>query len=175
MFSGGGSSGKRIPNNIGSYIDEHLKSGSSRDANVDGSSTPVEFSFVATRTCEITRMILTVQDSGSVTSDSYGAIAGGLPNGIEFEHKAANDQVTPIIEYPVQTNLDWDARMYDFGEATFSGGGNTRGLVGRWTFSRAGIGLWLDIGDSLILRINDDCTGLLAHRFIVQGNYKEAA
>ena len=170
MFSGAGPT-KGPPRSVSSYLDEHLLNGGSREANVDGSVTPVEFSFTATRLCEINRMLIAITDSGTVTSDTYGALST-LTNEVEFEHVAADMTVTQILSYPIR-NSDWRGRMYNFDEDSFSGGGSVKSLSGRWTFKAAGAGLWLHSGDSLVIRINDDLTGLTTHRFIIQGDYLE--
>lgn len=173
-FTGGVGSSGNPPRHISSRIDQYLENGGSREANVDGSVTPVEFSWTAPRFCYIERMIIEIQDQGSVTSDSYGALTA-LPNGCDFEHVQADLTVTKVVPLPINTNLDWAGICYDFVESNFSGGGNTKGLVGRWTFRRDGIPLYLRVGDKLVLRVNDNLTGLDLHRYLVKGAFLESA
>lgn len=139
-----------------------------KNANVDGSSTPVEFTFEPTAKCHISRVLVTVQDAGAFTATSYGAVAA-LANGVEFEHSGGT-VVDLLGGLPITGNSDWARVCYDTLELDFTGGGSTS-LVVRWTFAKAGIPLTLESGDSIIVRVNDNLTGLVGHYFMLQGYY----
>ena len=146
----------------------YLKNGASPEANVNGSVTPVVFSYTAPQWCAIERMIVSIEDTGTVGADDYGAIASGLSNGIDVELVNSGTTTDILDGLPVQTNLDWAALCYDATEPTFSGGGN-KAVVVRWTFAKSGAPLRLIKDDVFRIRINDNCTGLIRHRFQIQG------
>jgi len=146
----------------------YLRNGSDPNASVNGSVTPVVFSYTATTWCSIGTMIISVRDSGSFAAGNYGAIAGGLPNGLDIE-LVNSGVVTDLLDgVPIQTNLDWITKGFEGKEASLSGGGN-KGIIVRWLFSNSGAPLRMIKDDTLRVRINDDCTGLTKHRFEIRG------
>lgn len=157
---------------ISDFISVFLRNAGSAEANVNGSVTPVEFSFSPTVKCEIHRMFVTVRDAGAFASDEYGNIAGGLTNGVEFEATDATGTLDMLDGAPIQTNLDWSERCYDAEPKEYSGTQSVA-LVARWTFAKSGIPLFMSPGDLLVIRINDDLTPLLSHRFLIQGYYSQ--
>lgn len=148
----------------------YLKDGATIDASVDGSVTPAVYSFSPTENCEIHRMIVYIEDNGAVTASSYGSVST-LSNGIDVEHTDGNTVVDMLDGVPIVSNASWAALCYDAQEVSFSGGGNSAVGV-RWTFARSGSPIKMESGDTLRVRINDNLTGLVAHRFQIQGFYK---
>lgn len=122
----------------------------------------------------IARMIVTVRDTGSFDSGSYG---NGLTlvNGISVEKRTgvvngASSLVQSLTDpVKIETNTDWGSYCYDIGVSNFGQGDEV--MLVRWTFARAGVALRLD-GDAneyLAVRLNDDFTGLVGHVFNMQG------
>ncbi len=95
--------------------------GGSPDMNVDGSITPVEFTAGPTTTNEtwlVTRMSIEMDDNGTQNFGDFGAIVGGLTNGLVFQ------QILDSTTYSVaniQTNSDLVAAFED----VFRGQGNS--------------------------------------------------
>lgn len=144
------------------------EAGGSRDANVDGSSTPVEFSYTADDTrMWIYRLMVSVKDAGSFDADLYGN-GEILANGIDLEVVTAGGETHDLLDgEPIKANADWgichDVRYFDIGPAA------DNYLLVRWTFARAGRPLRLGLGDKLLARVNDDLTGLTGQWFHAQG------
>lgn len=72
----------------GASFIEYLKNGSSSDMNVDGSSTPVEFT-ISPPSGKIwyVRTISIVIEDDNINFTKFGGIAGSLTNGVDFKVK----------------------------------------------------------------------------------------
>lgn len=122
------------------------------------------------RTAHIHRMIIAVEDAGAFDAAKYGN-ALVLVNGIRLtvRNTADDSQVHDYTAGLVFTNSDWAARAFDADVKTWGTGNEI--LVVRWTFTRAGSPIALDDSMYLSMDLNDDFTGLVNHRFKVQGEY----
>lgn len=87
------------------YVPEILMNGSNASMNVDGSSVNVEFEWAvpASETWYVDQMKLIIIDAGSTDKDDFGAIAGGITNGLLIEVKA-NGSVYTYAN--VKTNIE---------------------------------------------------------------------
>ena len=160
---------------ISDFISEHLRdSGSSLDMNVDGSTTPVEFSWTpnGTRTAVIARIIIALQEDANFIASGYGAGAA-LANGILFAHRDADSNDTDLLDgVPIQRNFQWTELSYDGTLVNFNvSGGNLRSFIVRWTFTNSGEGLFVYPGESLVMTVRDNLTALDGQRALVQGRY----
>lgn len=157
------------------YLCRHLRNaaGSGQTA-IDGSVTPVEF-FIRPPGDEIwriARMVVFIEDS-KINADDYGAIVGGLTNGVELYVADDNGIINHLMDNgAVNSSAEWAEYCYD-ADAKFWGVGNEF-LTVRWTFTKAGVPIRLDGSkrQRLAILIQDDLTGLIGQEFIVQG-YKE--
>jgi hypothetical protein len=147
------------------------ETGGSRDAAVNGSSTPEVFEWVAPEDqALISRLIVSYVDTGTFDAALYG---NGiiLTNGIKVEVIEADDTVLDLLDAePIKSNGDWQSLSYDFAYNDIGTGDNVATI--RWTFSRAGRPLVLHAGDRFRVTIQDDLTGLTSHYFQIQG-YQE--
>jgi len=117
----------------------------------------------------IARMLVHVEDSGTIDSGKYGnGIV--LTNGITVRSK---DDTGVIVDYcgghPIIVNQHWAMMCYDVTRSNY-GAGNEH-LNARWTFSKSGQFMRLvgDNNERLEIVFNDDFTGLVAHHFTIQG------
>ncbi len=144
-----------------------LVNGSSRDADVDGSSTPVVFSYVAPARCRIYRMIVFIQDSGTFDAEKYGN-GVTLTNGISVKQVYLDASELDLCDgHDVVSNAGWQAMCHDFAHNAIGTGDEVASV--RWTFAKAGRPLTLETGESFKVTINDNLTGLEAHYFQIQG------
>ena len=144
-----------------------------KNANVDGSVTPVVFkcSPPATGAVVIERIMINVRDSGTFTAEKYGALAE-LTNGIEVGIFSDSDDslVTDYLDgVPIKSNAGWGRACYDVDVKTWGAGDSF--LLMRWTLSKSGTRLILRDSDnySFGIKVNDDLTGLVEHYFTCQG------
>jgi len=135
---------------------------------VDGSVTPVDFFLTpsAGETFSCHRMMTFVQDGGNFNVDEWGS-GQTLVNGIELIHSVAGAET---ILQTIRSSGDLAGIMYDVNYLDFGNGDNV--IVGRLTFTKMGSEIYLhdEHTDKLIIRINDDLTGLTEQRVQVQGH-----
>ena len=153
---------KKYGNLHSRFLDTNGDGTGSIDQVVDGSVTPVDFKITCPEgsTYEINRLILEVQDVGSFDTNAYGngiALTTGVQV-ITSRPTRVPIEIDYTAQHPIKTNVDWAAYMYDIDLITFGSGNNV--LHARYTLTNDGGPIKLGPGDSLIIRINDDLTGL---------------
>jgi len=117
----------------------------------------------------IHRMIVFIEDTTNWSAANYGDLAGPLTNGVLVRVTDPDDTVTlDLLDgVPVKTNAGWSTMSYDTQNITL-GAGNEY-MVVRWTFAKSGAPLTLRPGHKLKATFEDNLTGLVSHRFMVQG------
>lgn len=143
------------------------------NANGDYSSATAywELRPSSTQVIAIYRMMVYILDSGTVSTSTYGAIVGGVTNGITIS-VVRGTGAAAALRYlvhgeAINNNGEWKQIMYDL---DIDGAG--LGLVtGRWTFFEHGVPIILDGSkdDALRLTLSDNFSGLLVHHFTAQG------
>lgn len=141
----------------------------------DYSVTPLSLKYgpSSTEDVEIGRMIVKIEDAGTFDADKYGNNIT-LTNGIRCYVKDSSDAVIEeITAFPIISSGDWAGHCHDVTLHSFGTGNNV--LTVRWTFSRSGhpIELHLTNGQYFEIYLNDDFTGLIEHRFQIQGYFKD--
>ena len=154
---------------ISRFLDTVGDGSGNKNASVDGSATPVEFKFDGFGIIELTRLIVFIRDSGPITAEGYGAIVGGsLTNGIDVEvWKDGSLHVSLFDNIPVKSNADWARTCFDVAVSSFGSGDNY--ARAQWILTQGSRSLRLASGDQVIIRINDDLSGLKEHYFNLQG------
>lgn len=118
----------------------------------------------------ISRMLVGVEDGTINSADVYGGLGDPLSNGILLLKTTAAGTLEQYTDLPVTTNGEWAYLCYDL--AVNSGIGNANDVMTvRWTFAKTGGLIRLDgrAGERLVIRVEDNFTGLLEHLFQVQG------
>ena len=140
------------------------------EATGDYSSTPTSFRISnSTGIADIERMIIFIEDTGTFDSGDYGN-AITLTNGIRVYLRDNADQVIEeYTSFPILTNGDWAGHCHDLNLHTFGSGNQVMTL--RWTFAKSGQRVSVDLkeGEYFEVLLNDDFTGLVKHRFTIQG------
>lgn len=150
----------------------------SKSATGDYSSTADEMYLTppAGYTYFVHRIIVSARDTNGMAAEEYGNLGSALSNGIELKHVrglSGNVVVNNITDdVPILTNAGWAERCYDADIKTWGNGVET--LVVRWTFTNAGKPIQLkgNSHDRLVVYLNDNFSGLLSHRFLVEGFYR---
>lgn len=122
------------------------------------------------RIFKVYRVIAKILDGTSSDAGDYGAIAGGLENGIYLYKKKSGVVVQDITDgIPIKTNAGWGAFCFDV--ELKSWGVTSQFVLIRWTFAKSGGPITLNGGleESLEFVINDDLTGLIDHTFMFHG------
>ena len=138
----------------------------------DYSSTPVRFTWtpLENRTAHIHRMIISVQDTGAFDAAKYGnnlTLTSGVS--LTVRNVADDSQAHSYTVEPIKVNAGWAAHCYDTDVKTWGTGDEI--LIARWTFSRAGSPMILKDTDYVSIDLNDTFVNLVAHRFVIQGEY----
>lgn len=120
-------------------------------------------------TVHLYRLVTQIEVAANVAADIYGDQVA-LTNGIRVLKLDADGNVDRDYTNgeSIKTNAWWARYCFDVNYVTFPGGGNNYIDV-RWTFSRGGAPIKLRKGESFVLRLNDDFSGLLGHFFQLQG------
>jgi hypothetical protein len=148
-----------------------------KNANVNGSVTPVTFKLITEEgphRNELYRMVVHIVDAGPLNADDYGGIAGGLVNGLDIGIYNADDSLLlDLLDgLPVKTNSDWGRLCYDVKTLDF-GTGTDDAVAVRWTFSKdMGGPIILEEGQYIGVTVNDNLTGLIEHYFTLRGNIR---
>ena len=140
--------------------------------NYSASASAVTAAYLASAGgggADIYRMLISIGDTAGIQSQDYGNITGGLGVGYSFE--VVDGDGTQLLDlndgFKIQTNAGISTLCYDVDLKSWGSGNEL--LVARWTFSRAGSPLQLEPGYKIQTTLNDDFSGLLSHRFMVQG------
>lgn len=148
---------------------------SSRELNVDGSTTPEYFSIRGAGagtniTVDITRIILKMTTDNVPDYSKFGDIAGGITNGLVLRKK---DGDTRNI-FNVKTNADLANLAYDLDILQASNPAQgLNGLICRLTFAgqeKHGVAIRLEPEEELEFVIQDDLEDLVSFRVIGQGH-----
>lgn len=135
----------------------------------EGSGPEVAY-VTAAKAITIERMLVSVGDTAGMQAQEYGNLGAALGNGIEVKLYDHNDvEVVDCTDgEPITTNSEWGALCFDVDLKTWGAGNEL--LVVRWTFAKSGSPLKLDPGWYLAIELGaDNLSGLLSHRFQVQG------
>lgn len=155
---------------LGLFLDTNGDGTGSKNANVDGSVTPVEFKLTIPSgyRAYLSRMIVHIRDSGSIDAGSYGN-GITMSNGLQVEYTYRGRSIDLLDGMPIQTNADWGRVCYDVSNTDFGSGDNF--VQVRWTFAKAGGPLPLSGGQEFIVRVRDNLSGLEEHTFSLQGQF----
>lgn len=111
-----------------------------------------------------------VADNGNFNQTDYGAITGGLTNGIKFFIKVGSIEIPLLAGTIVKQNNDWLTLTHGVTLTTFAGTAQT--LQANFDLiNDFGAPIVLDgLNDvTLIIRLNDDFTTLTAQKFTLKG------
>jgi len=138
----------------------------------DYSSTPgiLRIAPGAGEVFRIARLIVSIEDTAGFAATGYGDVAGELTNGITVRVHDGTSLLMDLTDgVPLVSNADWSARCYDADVKTWGSGNDL--LAVRWTFTKSGQYIRLDGDESEEFQVylNDDFTGLVSHRFLIQG------
>jgi hypothetical protein len=136
--------------------------------------TPFQFTLepAAGETLFVTRLLMSLRDS-AINADDYGAIAGGLTNGITVKVYQGSTEVADLTDgVAIKTSGDWARICYDSSIYSWGAGDVFQGA--RWTFEKHGSPIRLDGSQSekLVVVCNDDLDGLVNQYFVAQGYTK---
>jgi len=150
------------PENV---ITAYLENGGSNDMGVDGSSTPVTFSFTPTSgfNFKFVRFLLYFEANTAFDSEKFMNLTA-LTNGVDV--KISGNTISNWKD-----NIDVLTDMFDLSSAGAVFGKETKSMSGRWTLQRtASAPIWVADTESVAFVINDDLSAAnIIFRAKVQG------
>ena len=152
------------------YLSDDGTSTGTKEVLGNYSGAVQRFYYTATGPDNINRMLVSIVDTNGMLEDEYGNLGVALTNGISV--CVWNSDFSSVIldltdGEPIKTNGNWIQVCYD---ATLTDLGPGNDYFGaRWTFGNSGQIITLDKGQHLGIEVNDDLTGLIQHRFMLQG------
>lgn len=153
------------------YLDTVGDGSGTKNANGNYSGAAEEFLLIPTKTMHVGRILISYEDTTSMQAQEYGNFGVALTNGIEVETRDDNDSVFSDLTdgIPIKTNAQWAQLCYDVDVKSWGAGNEL--LVVRWTFERYGTTtpVTLEPGHKLVVKLNDDFTGLITQYFIAEG------
>lgn len=148
------------------YITAYLENSGSNDMGIDGSSTPVAFTYAPPAGFDFlaVRILLYMESGSNFVSTSFMHLAA-LTNGVRTS--AGGAELTNW-----QDNIDIIDDMFDLSNAGVAFSNERRSLAGRWTFTRGTVNEPLTImnGETFEVLIRDDLSAAgIIFRIKVQG------
>ena len=143
-----------------------------KNANGDYSSVQGIFRLApaASTVYRVALLNIMIEDTAGLAAETYGAISGGITNGVQLRiHNGTSTVLDLLDEEPIKLNSQWLGVCP--GAEVNAWGSVNEILTARWDLKAAGMFLRLDGDASAELQIvlDDDLTGLISHRFFVQG------
>lgn len=155
--------------------------GVTSNLTVDGSSTPVD-AFIGPPVfgdLYLTTANVLIADAGAISLNRFGAINGGLTNGINFFIETANERLD--ISIALKTNFDFirvgtltagtggKTDAYQLASTDSSNNDGYNPVLDFTKVSPIGIRLRSDTEDKLGICINDDLSGVATFNIIITG------
>jgi hypothetical protein len=151
-----------------SYLSAYLENGGSNNMKVNGSVTPVTFSYTipADTRVALNRGFVVLEDGAtSFVPGNFGQISTGLTNGVEISVTPSGG--SPVVLENWKTNREVRDTMFDFDEQWRTAGT----YIGRWSFTKDlnQNGIVLKTGDAFNFKIQDDLSSLEYFSFKLKG------
>jgi len=118
----------------------------------------------------VSRVLVTISDTGSLAAGEYGNISLTGDEGVSIiiEQRGVENDLTDGI--PITSNACWHRIAgVDMVRSSFGSGDDFLSI--RYSFFKHGTEVVLNTGDKLIARLNGNLSGLTSHYFTVQGYY----
>ena len=139
--------------------------------NLNGSyATPTDFYYqVTTGSFYVYSLLIVIADATSFNLLDYGAIASGLTNGVKFFlTPSGQSEIQILAGVTIKTNADILTVIHDVVLTSFAG--TSQAIAAESDLKKVfGIPLFLNTGDRITVRLNDDFTGLIKHTFALGG------
>jgi hypothetical protein len=149
-------------------ISQYLDTVGDGTGTTNGATTADTYFFAPTRSCQIHRMLVFIEDNVPVVAAKYGGLSA-LSTGIKVTHVSGGQTLNLHGQNTIKSNADWARVCYDVTYTVFGSGNDY--VQARWTFAKSGIPILMESGDTLNAVVADDLTGLVGHYFMIQGNY----
>jgi len=132
------------------------------------SVTPADLYYQAVKPISIYSLQINISDGGSFAQTEYGNITA-LANGVKFFFKPSGMPEVPLVgSVVIKNNLDLVDFASRFDLVQWSGTPQTF-IAHVHTLEQYGCPILLAVGDRIIIRLNDNFTGLINQVFTIGG------
>jgi len=117
----------------------------------------------------IQRLICHIEDTGPIAVDKFGALTA-LTNGILVRVMRGAEVLADVLNNdPITHNGSFGHTTYDWGLTSFGSGVEV--VSAKWDFLTTGsrVALNGNLGDKLVITMQDNLTGLVGHQWMVHG------
>ena len=137
--------------------------------SVNYSAAPTDIFYIATSQYDVATFLIVISDNANFNQADYGAIAGGLTNGVKVFIQPAGQAEIPLLSgIAFKHNYEWLAITEHTNLSSFAGLAQTLTVAFDITFDY-GKPINMNVGDKFIVRLNDDFSGLVSHTFGLRG------
>jgi hypothetical protein len=159
------------------YKEDSLLNGGSESLKVDGATTPLEFTYgpSAGEVWKVESLSVFISDAGSTSPEKFGAILGGLTNGLQIIHRVGStDHIISNCKNNMQLSLLFlNNSSFSLGSRNDDGWFNEGDyFIGSKLFKEH-ITLIGDRGDKIVAKVQDDLTGL--NRLIIRASSRRSS
>jgi len=155
------------------YLDTNGDGTGTFNAIGDYSATPTEFYYAppAGITAVISKLIIHIADKGLFGFDGYGAIAAGqVVNGMTITVERLGVEVLSLTNgVPITDNASMSHLNVDYNKTTFANNEESSSVSLEDHSFGGPLNMHGDLGDRLIVTLNDSFVGLIDHHFILYG------
>jgi hypothetical protein len=147
---------------------QHTFECGSASASANG-TTPVF--YCASVNTYLRRIIFFIEDTKGMEPEEYGNLGAALSSGYSLKvwNSAGGSATHDICNgLPITTNAEVGALCYDVDLKSWTNTTNEVALA-RLTFEKSGEPLWLKPKSRLVIDLVDNFSGLIDHRFLIQG------
>lgn len=138
--------------------------------NTNYAAANTQIYYLATSRYEVQSILVNISDGDKFNQTDYGAIIGGLTNGITFQlyNAALNTTFTFFSGFTIKSNVDWHSISFHNQLTSYFGNPQTLAINIHVTDS-FGKPLNMQAGDKFIVNLHDDFSGLVSHTFQLRG------
>ena len=137
--------------------------------NVNYAATPTDIFYTATAVYDIYTFLVVISDNANFNQTDYGAIAGGLTNGVKVFIQPAGQAEIPLLSgVAFKQNYEWLGITEHTQISSFAGLSQTL-TIGFDINIDYGKPINMNVGDKFIVRLNDDFSTLVSHTFGLRG------
>ena len=154
------------------YLDTNGDGTGDTDAIGDYSTTPAVFYFqpAAGITVEVTKLMIHIADKGAFDVDGYGAIAGGLTNGVVISFYRLGQLALLLTDgAPIKNNADMSHLNTDYRLTNYSSNYGSSSVSLDVAAFQTSLLMHGDLQDQLRVELSDSFVGLDDHHFILYG------
>jgi hypothetical protein len=117
----------------------------------------------------ISRLIISIEDDGTMDSGGYGSITptAALTNGVEIYIEGPAGKIADLTPEPIKYNAQWASVCHDLSLHSFGSGNEL--LTARWTFTKYYGEIHVNADQWITVQLHDNLSTITGHKFLFEG------